>query len=222
MSPLAFVTALAFLALACGSQGVNLGSEDACSSDAKLVAAQKHSADLALPACAAIGQNQLVNPGMESPLLSASRDCGADFCQVKATQVWGWRTTSETQVIEIWSDGYWGVPAVEGAQFVELDAQTPDTLYQDIVLTPGELVYWSVLHRGRLGNESIEVLLGPPESPVSQGVFESSDEEWEEHSGLYRVGKNETVTRFSLASRTGTTQGNFVDDGVVAPLEITR
>lgn len=219
MSHLPFVAALAFVGLGCGSQGVSLGSEEACMPDAKLVAAQKQSADVALPACAKIGQNQLVNPGMESPLLSAVGECGASFCQVKATQVWGWRTTSEKQVIEVWSDGYWSVPAAEGTQFVELDADTPDTLYQDIVLTPGELVYWSVLHHGRLGSESIEVLLGPPERQASQGVFESSERDWQEHSGLYRVGKNETVTRFSLASRSGTAEGNLVDNGVVAPID---
>jgi len=221
MSPFTFLATLALLALGCGSQGVSLGSEEACMPDPKLAAAQERFADVSVPACAAIGQNQLVNPGMESPPLSAISEC-ADFCQVKATQVWGWRTTSETQVIEVWSDGYWGVPAAEGSQFVELDADTPDTLYQDVVLTPGKPVYWSVLHRGRLGTETVEVLLGPPERPISQGVFESTEEDWQEHSGVYLVGKNELVTRFSLASRSGTTQGNLVDHAVLAPIEATQ
>jgi hypothetical protein len=218
MSPLTFAAALAFVAVGCGAQGVSLGSEEPCVVDAKLLAAQQRSPSAPLPACAGIGQNQLVNHGMESPAVAAVNDCPTDFCQVEATRVSGWRTTSEAQVIELWTDGYLGVPAGEGAQLVELDAETPDTLYQDVVLSPGEPVYWSVLHRGRLGDETIEVLLGPPESPVSQGTFTSSDQDWQEHSGLYEVGNEETVTRFSLASRTGTTQGNLVDHAVLAPV----
>jgi len=160
-----------------------------------------------------------VNHGMESPTLASQSDCGADFCQVPATEVSGWRTTGEAQVIEVWTDGYWGVPAPEGAQFVELDAQTPDTLYQDLVLAPGEPVYWSVLHRGRLGEETIEISLGPPGEPTSQGSFTSSERDWQEHSGIYLVGDEETVTRFAIASRTGTTQGNLIDRATLAPIE---
>ncbi len=219
MKRLTFAAALALVELGCGMQGVSVGSEAACEPDAKLLAAQERSPETALPACAVIGPNQLVNYGMESPSVSSIGNCPTDFCQVEAIDVSGWRTTSDTQVIELWTDGYWGVPAPEGAQFVELDADGPDTLYQDVVLTPGEPVYWSVLHRGRLGEETIEVLLGPPESPVSQGSFTSSTQDWQEHSGIYRVGDDEVVTRLSLASRTGTTQGNLVDAAVLAPIE---
>lgn len=222
MSPRPFVAALALVALGCGAQGVSVGSEEACVLDARLVAAEERSAGASLPACAAIGPNQLVNHDMESPILTAVSDCQRNFCQVGATQVSGWRTTSEGQVIEIWTDGYEGVPAAEGTQFVELDAETPDTLYQDVVLTPGEPVYWSVLHRGRLGDETIEVFLGPRERPVSQGSFTSSDQDWQEYSGIYLVDADETVTRFSLASRSGTTQGNLVDHAVLAPIEAVK
>jgi hypothetical protein len=222
MRPLTFVAALALVVLGCGAQGVSLGSEEACVLDAELAAAQESSADASLPACAVIGRNQLVNQGLESPAVASVSDCPTAFCQVAASQVWGWRTTSETQVMELWTDGYLGVPAAEGGQFVELDANTPDTIYQDLVLTPGEPVYWSVLHRGRLGDETIEVLLGPPESPVSQGSFTSSDQDWQEHSGIYRVGNDETVTRFSLASRSGTSEGNLVDNAVLAPIEVRQ
>ncbi len=222
MSPRSFVAMLAFVALGCEAQGVSLGREDACALDARLAAAQERSPGVPLPACAALGRNQLVNHGMESPAVASVNDCPRDFCQVEATQVSGWRTTGQAQVIELWTDGYLGVPAAEGTQFVELDAETPDTLYQDVVLAPGEPVYWSVSHRGRLAEESLEVLLGPPESPVSQGSFTTSDRAWQEYSGIYRVGDDETVTRFALASRSGTTQGNLVDQAVLAPIEPTR
>lgn len=219
MSRLKVVAALAFVALGCGARGVKVGDEAACEVDARLLAAAPQAGVALLPACATIGPNQLVNDRMESPTLASSDGCSIEFCQVAASRVPGWRTTSEAQVIEVWSDGYHGVPAAEGTQYVELDAQTPDTIYQDIVLTPGELVYWSVLHRGRLGDESIEILLGPPESPVSQGLFESSNADWQEHTGIYLVDSDEVVTRFSLASRSGTAEGNLVDRAVLAPIE---
>ncbi|RYZ07614.1 MAG: hypothetical protein EOO73_11600 [Myxococcales bacterium] len=219
MSSLSFAFALAWLALSCGARGVSLGSEEPCVVDAQLLAARDSSPGESLPVCSTIGLNQLVNPGMENPLIGSVSDCPSDFCQVAASRVLGWRTTSEAQVIEVWADGYWGVPAAEGGQFIELDADTPDTLYQDLVLMPGELVYWSIRHRGRLGEESIEVLLGPPESPRLQGALTTSTEQWREYSGLYRVGADESVTRFSLASRSGTSQGNLVDLAVLAPVE---
>lgn len=222
MTARTFVTALALVALGCGSRGVSLGSEEACVVDAQLTAAQESSGALSLPACATIGPNQLVNHGMESPPLGAVGGCVTDFCQITAPRVPGWRTTSEAQVIEVWMHGHWGVPASEGTQFVELDADTPDTLYQDVVLTPNELVYWAVLHRGRLGDERIEVFVGPPEAPHSQGSFTSSEQDWQRHSGIYRVGSEETVTRLSLASRSGTTEGNLVDDAVLAPIELVE
>lgn len=222
MSRLAFIAALASVAVGCGDRGVSLGSEEACGLDPKLAAAQASTGTEWLPACATIGPNQLVNFGLESPVISTVSNCPRNFCQVGAIRVSGWRTTGEDQVIEVWRDEYLGVPAPEGTQFVELDAESPDTLYQDVVLTPGELVYWSVLHRGRLGSESIEVLLGPPEGPVSQGLFESSDQGWEEHSGIYAVGADETVTRFSLASRSGLTEGNLIDRAELAPIEVAE
>lgn len=218
MRPLALV-ALALLPLGCGGEGVNVGAEEPCAIDESLARAQESAGGTALPTCATIGRNQLVNGNMESPALAALGDCPLDFCQIPAVTFSGWRTTSDAQVVEVWSDGYTGVPAPEGDQFVELDADTPDTLYQDLVLTPGELVYWSVLHRGRLADETIEVFLGAPDRPVSQGAFTSSDRDWQQHDGLYRVASDEDVTRFALASRSGTAEGNLVDRAVLAPIE---
>jgi hypothetical protein len=211
---------LALFSLSCASRGVSLGSEESCVPDEKLAVVQNEPGSAPLPTCATLGQNRLVNEGFERPRLGTVSECPATFCQVAVARVPGWRTTGDSQQIELWTDGYEDVPASEGRQFAELDADTPDTLYQDIVLAPTELVYWSVLHRGRLGMESIEIFLGTPESPVSQGIFTSSADEWQLHSGVYRLGEGEEVTRFALASRTGTTEGNLIDAAVLAPVEV--
>jgi hypothetical protein len=213
---------LALFSLGCASRGVSLGSEESCVLDEKLAVAESNPGSAPLPTCATLGQNRLVNDGFESPRLGTVSDCPTSFCQVAVARVPGWRTTGDSQQIELWTDGYEDVPSGEAAQFAELDADTPDTLYQDIVLTPSELVYWAVLHRGRSGMENIEVFLGPPEAPASQGVFTSSTDDWQLHSGIYRLVDGEDVTRFALTSRSGTTEGNLVDAAVLAPIEIAR
>jgi len=214
------VLALALLSFGCGERGVSLGAEEPCMLDQRLATLLPPAADAELASCARIGQNQLVNPSFEAPAVSS---CAAsdmvDFCQFPAGQVGGWRTTSEKNQIEIWLDQYKGVPAPDGSQFVELDASSQDTLFQDLALPPGQLMYWSLEHRGRSGLETMELLIGPTEGPASQRTITGGPETWTASSGLYRVGESETVTRFALVSRSGVAEGNLVDSTVFAPVE---
>ena len=203
--------------VACDARGVNLGTEELCVADARLTLANEQLGDPQVTNCSRIGDNQLLDPGFESPLVGACQN--GLFCQFPAADVEGWDTSGELQVIEIWNDGHMNVPAPEGGQFAELDAETQDTLWQDVALSPGQLMYWSLLHRGRNGTENMELQIGPPEAPVSQRIFSSTANVWSAYSGLYRVGVSETLTRFSLVSRTGVTQGNLVDAVVFAPIE---
>jgi hypothetical protein len=205
----------ALLASGCDAQGVSVGSEELCVADANLRAAEANSVE-EISACARIRENRLPNGDFETPRNS----CGSEtFCAVPATLVDGWRTSSADQVIEVWLEGHHGVPAYQGKQFVELDANSPDTLWQDLALAPGQLMFWSFEHRGRLGPETVELQIGPPEAGASQGSYTSPIDAWYRYSGLYRVGPDETETRFSLISRTGTTQGNLVDAVVFAPVD---
>ena len=205
------------LALACDPRGVSLGSEAACVLDPRFAALTANPRDERVSNCAALGDNLLVNPSFETPQVGGCQ--GGFFCEFSATDVDGWHTTSELQVIEIWHDGYHDVPAADGSQFAELDAMSQDTIWQELALTPGQLMYWSLLHRGRNGVESIEVRIGPPDATVSQGLFSSSNDAWYPYSGVYRVGATETLTRFALVSHTGTLEGNLVDSIVFAPIE---
>ena len=203
------------LGLACDPRGVSLGTEELCVADSELVTAELDSAEQ-VSTCARIGRNQLSNPDFELPVVTCQN---GSFCQFPAADTEGWQTTSESQVIEVWHDGYLGVPAPEGSQFVELDATSRDTLWQELALPPDQLMYWSFLHRGRVGVESVQVRIGPPDATVSQGVFSSPADVWDKHSGLYRVGAAEPVTRLELVSRSGLAEGNLVDNVVFAPVE---
>ena len=86
----------------------------------------------------------LGNGGFETPLVPAG-----DYGVFPASQVPPWQTTDGTGQIEIWSSGFGGVPAGEGNQFAELNANTAGTLYQDVVSAPGATMSWTLLHRGR-------------------------------------------------------------------------
>ena len=202
----------ASVVLGCDARGIRVGTEELCVLDAELRVAQVGSTE-SLSSCATIGENQLKNPNFE-----ASR-CESEFyfCQLPAADTGGWQTTSEAQVIEVWMDGHRGVPAVEGSQFVELDANMADTLWQDVELPPDQLMYWSFLHRGRLGLEDVELQLGPPDAPTLERTFSSPPDAWYQYSGLYRTAADETLTRFALVSRSGKAEGNLVDSIVFAP-----
>jgi hypothetical protein len=68
----------------------------------------------------------------------------------------------------------------------------------------------------------MEVFLGAPGNPVSQALVMTSTDDWTVYRGIYRVPDDETETRFALTSRSGTSEGNLVDDAVLAPVEVTK
>ena len=49
---------------------------------------------------------------------------------------------------------------LRGNAFAELNANTPGTLYQDVVSTPGATMTWTLAHRGRDGDDEMQVLIG--------------------------------------------------------------
>ena len=97
----------------------------------------------------------LGNGGFEVPAVAPNSN--TNFL---AADIPPWQTTDGAGWIEIWGDGFNGVPAYEGNAFAELNATTPGTLYQDVVSVPGTTMTWTLAHRGRLGDDSMQVLIG--------------------------------------------------------------
>jgi hypothetical protein len=212
LAPLGLLALLTLSQLGCSSRGVSVGTEELCTLEPTLAAASKAS-EMSVSTCATLGKNQLANAGFEAPPVAPCASSG--YCFFPASDVPGWSTTSDMAIIEIWGDGQ-DLAADEGQQFAELDAESQDTLWQDLSLTPGRLMYWAFSQHGRDGIDSLELRIGPPEKPHSQGIFSSPNHKWSRYRGLYRVGASETTTRFALVSRSGTTRGNLVDDAIFA------
>ncbi len=129
----------------------------------------------------------------------------------------GWETTATDNKIEMWVSGFQGVPAQEGRQFFELNANQVAALYQTLCLEPGSTIYWSVWHRGRSGVDVAEVKIGATvETAVFQGTMTDGKTAWGHYDGTYTVpaGQTSTVFVFNSVSSTGgsLSVGNFIDN----------
>lgn len=163
--------------------------------------------------------DELMNGGFETPVVAADT-----FTLFPAASVPPWQTTDGAGEIEIWGTGFLGVPAGEGNAFAELNANTPGTLYQDVISTPGATMSWTLLHRARVGDDTMQVLIGDANVVDVSGTtgwdYISPDmtdgtADWGAHGADYVVPAGQTCTRFAFrAVSTGSgspSVGNFLD-----------
>ena len=124
--------------------------------------------------------------------------------------------------------------AASNSQFAELNCQNQGALYQDVLTAPGSTLYWSLMHRGRSGDETMSVVIAPADmvrdvttqsdlddfirthrddSRVQITTFTGNNWSWQEHSGVYEVPSEggQYLTRFFFVSQTGDSQGNLLD-----------
>ncbi|MFJ4950278.1 isopeptide-forming domain-containing fimbrial protein [Streptomyces sp. NPDC088760] len=142
----------------------------------------------------------LVNGSFEDPPVT-NYELLPDASQTQAAKrVPGWLTTASDHMIELWRSGFNGVPAAEGAQFAELNANQVSTLYQDLPTTPGTKLYWRLYHRGREGQDTMALDIGAPGSMVEQRRFTDGNTAWGYYTGTYSVPAGQTLTRFAFRS----------------------
>ncbi|MEV8634714.1 Ig-like domain-containing protein [Streptosporangium sp. NPDC051023] len=169
----------------------------------------------------------LINGSFETPPV-ATIDYSIDDASINPAV--GWRTTATDRKLEFWRSGQTGggsiaVPAADGQQFAELNANQVSTLYQDVPTVPGTPITWSLYHRGRLGTDVMRVLIGAPgatvpQTPAGASSPDISDDNtaWGHYTGVYIVPPGQTTTRFAFESMSAAggipTFGNFLD-GVV-------
>ena len=148
--------------------------------------------------------NALVNGDFEQPYRNR-------FGIISDATVPGWSTTASDRKMEFWNDGFLGTPAYSGVQFVELNANMPAALYQDMATTPGSKLMWGFAHRGRGGVESMHFELGPPGGPYERIETVSTGKSWKYYSGVYEVPAGQTSTRFYYTSAMPGASGNLLD-----------
>jgi uncharacterized repeat protein (TIGR01451 family) len=142
----------------------------------------------------------LVNGSFEAPTVT-NYEILPDASQTQAAKrVPGWLTTASDHMIELWRSGFNGVPAAEGAQFAELNANQVSTLYQDLPTTPGTKLYWRLYHRGRQGEDTMALDIGAPGSTAEQRRFTDGNTAWGYYTGTYTVPAGQTLTRFAFRS----------------------
>lgn len=133
-----------------------------------------------------------------------------------ASDVPGWNTTSADNMIEIWNDGFNSVPAYSGTKFAEINANNAARLYQTLSVSPGDVVSWSVAHRGRQGVDVMYVMVGPTGNPSNQQIASTDETAWVVYTNNYTVpaGVYEIEIGFEAISSTGpnTSYGNLIDD----------
>ncbi|MFK0259627.1 isopeptide-forming domain-containing fimbrial protein [Streptomyces sp. NPDC090445] len=157
----------------------------------------------------------LANGSFEQPVV-AGVEILPDSSQTQAPKrVPGWLTTASDHRIELWHSGFQGVPAAEGDQFAELNANEVSTLYQDLPTTPGTKLYWRLYHRGRQGDDTMALDIGAPGAAVEQRRFTDGNTAWGYHTGTYTVPAGQTLTRFAFRSISAAGGnrgiGNFLD-----------
>lgn len=167
--------------------------------------------------CPAPASQPLRNGSFEQP----SVDVGG-FAFFEQTDVDGWSTSATDGLIEIWN-AHRGVIAADGRQFAEVNATRSATLYADVATQPGETLEWSLVHRGRAGDDTITIAAGAVDTaPTSLRTVTSGPDDWNEIAGRYNVPTGQAVTRFSLISELTAGRdnaGNLVDAIVLRPVE---
>lgn len=162
----------------------------------------------------------VVNGGFESPSLAAA----GQTWDASPTAAAGWSTTEQDKKIEVWTSGLYNVPAYEGNQFAEINANQQATLFQDVSgLLKGLAIDFSFAHRGRVTNESIRFSITDfgadgrygtaDDSTLFSQVYTDGTSAW----GAYSSGsaaqiltKGNTL-RVSFESLTVGSYGNFLD-----------
>ena len=129
----------------------------------------------------------------------------------------GWSTTASDGFFELWKSGRRGIPSITGAQFAELNANVPGTVFQSIDTSgvQGQTISYAFWHRGRNGVDTMKIEIGPTGGvPNFVRQVSTGNTAWVEYTGTYFVPIGQTSTRFgygAVSAVGGATLGNFLD-----------
>ncbi|MCL2337181.1 MAG: hypothetical protein FWC60_07145, partial [Firmicutes bacterium] len=196
-----------------------------------------YSAPYQVPYYKSIQNGSFENPTGTSAAVSSNGNF-ANF--VNGTPGLIWKTTAQDERIEIClnpSTYNLNPPRVpDGIRFAELNANYVGTLYQDVLVAPGQTLYWSLDHAGRSGADTMDVVIMPTKEVNLASIPTASDDAngiqvtqitdgnvtWnsnnngQKYSGSYTVPDGTYVVRFFFVSVSAAggnnTFGNLLDD----------
>ena len=172
----------------------------------------------------------LTNGGFENPAITNELCTQFSLPQCYAllneSDVPGWDTTANDNKIEIWTNGFLGVPAYEGSQFAELNANEVSTLFQDVIgIQAGSIVGYEFAHRGRLGDDTMaltitdlgadNILGGGNDTVLFTNQYTTGNSAWgfySDPSALTAIGNTMRFAYASVSAAGGNQgNGNFLD-----------
>lgn len=116
----------------------------------------------------------------------------------------GW--TGSVTSFEVWGSGFQGVSASEGDTFIELNGSSPNTISQTVSVTSGVTYQWSIDHRGRSNDDTLEVLI----NGAVVATVTTSPGAWVTYTGLYTATSSSLELGFRAVDAGSI--GNFIDN----------
>lgn len=168
-----------------------------------------------------VGTDLVTNGGFETPVFVAPP--GSNMASPGSVP--GWSTTDTA--IEIWENGFLGVPSHTGNQFAELNANVAGTLTNAsaTVQPRAELqIYWA--HRARSGTDTANLAISDNGGgSTSAGNFSSTTANWSEFSATHLVtdtGSSATLNFTAVSTGSGSISvGNFLDTVEICQTYVT-
>jgi hypothetical protein len=128
----------------------------------------------------------------------------------------GWQTTARDGVVEIWESGFGGVESQSAGFHAEINANRRAQLFQEFKVLAGDVVFYSIWHRGRAGVDTANILIGPVGNQVFQQQIQTGNQAWANYTGRYDVPDGVDTLRIgfeSVSTATGNQSvGNFIDN----------
>ncbi|MEZ5279719.1 MAG: hypothetical protein R2770_04545 [Acidimicrobiales bacterium] len=159
-----------------------------------------------IPPAALTPVRAIVNPSFEVASVVTNPTLFDALNGAQSPKITGWQSThpptatagGRDHPIEVINSGKYGIAALTGDTYIELNAETGSAVFQDLCLQAGEAVAWTAHHHARTGsfNETMQVTITepadwvdvvPPASPdYSSGPLEArKNEGWKTWTGTW-------------------------------------